>query len=309
MDFRIFVEPQQGASYADQLQVAQAAEQLGFDGFFRSDHYLFMGDVDPRPGPSDAWTTLAGLALQTERIRLGTLVTSATFRLPGPLAVTVAQVDEMSGGRIELGLGSGWFEDEHTAFGIPFPPLGERFDRYEEQLEIITGLWATPDGERFSFAGAHYTLTDSPGLPKPRQTPGPPIIIGGGGKKRTPELAARFAAEFNTAFSSLDDTSAQFGRVRAAAEAIGRDPGAIVYSAAHGAYVGRTDAEVRARVGKGNGTFDELQSTPLVGSPQQVVDGIAALAAIGVSRVYLQILDLSDLDHLQLIADEVVPHF
>ena len=192
MELRIFTEPQQGADYGRLLAVARATEQLGFDAFFRSDHYLSMGDGDGLPGPTDAWLTLAGLALQTSRIRLGTLMSPITFRYPGPLAISVAQVDEMSGGRVELGLGAGWFEAEHTAYGIPFPPTAERFDRLEEQLAIISGLWETPAGQRFSFAGKFYPVTDSPALPKPVQRPRPPILIGGHGLRRTPQLAARY---------------------------------------------------------------------------------------------------------------------
>src|SRR6266513_1881457 len=161
MQLRIFTEPQQGADYATLLSVARAAEELGFDAFFRSDHYLTMSGSG-LPGPTDAWITLAGLARETSRIRLGTLMSPVTFRLPGPLAISVAQVDQMSGGRAERGLGTGWFEREHTAYGIPFPSLGERFDRLEEQFAIVTGLWETPEGETFSFGGTHYELADSP---------------------------------------------------------------------------------------------------------------------------------------------------
>ena len=203
MDLRIFTEPQQGASYDELRAVAVTAEELGFDAFFRSDHYLDM-DSDRPPGPSDAWVTLAALARDTSTIRLGTLLTSATFRLPGPLAISVANVDDMSGGRVELGLGAGWYEAEHTAYGIPFPDTGTRFDRLEEQLEVITGLWTTPAGERFSFHGKHYTLEDSPALPKPVQSPRPPLIVGGKGRRRTPALAARFADEFNIPFESVE---------------------------------------------------------------------------------------------------------
>src|SRR4051794_5420305 len=185
MDLRIFTEPQAGASYEQQLAVAQAAERLGFDAFFRSDHYLSMRG-DGLPGPTDSWVTLGAIARETSRIRLGTLVTSATFRYPGPLAIAVAQVDEMSGGRVELGLGSGWFEEEHQAYGIPFPSVRERFDRLSEQLAIITGLWTTPTGEMFDYAGENYTIAGSPALPKPVQSPHPPIVIGGTGAKRTP---------------------------------------------------------------------------------------------------------------------------
>src|SRR5580692_5295052 len=208
MKLRIFVEPQQGASYAQQLAVAQAAEALGFDAFFRSDHFLAMGG-DGLPGPTDSWVTLGGIARETERIRLGTLVTSATFRLPGLLAVQVAQVDAMSGGRVELGLGAGWYDAEHSAYGVPFPATHERMERLEEQYAILTGLWGTPEDETFSFDGRHYHLKDSPALPKPVQRPHPPLIVGGHGPKRTPRLAATYASEFNLPFASVADTDAQ----------------------------------------------------------------------------------------------------
>ncbi len=221
MKFRIFTEPQQGATYDQLVTVAKAAEAGGFDAFFRSDHFLAMGG-DGLPGPTDSWVTLGAIARETERIRLGTLVTSATFRLPGMLAVQVAQVDAMSGGRVELGLGTGWYDAEHTAYGVPFPPLGERFERLEEQYAVITGLWGTPEGETFDFAGKHYQLVDCPALPKPVQRPHPPLIVGGGGPKRTPRLAATYADEFNLPFCSPSDTEAQFARVRAVCEE--RDP-------------------------------------------------------------------------------------
>src|SRR3954470_14338361 len=175
MDLRIFVEPQQGATYDDQLVIARKAEELGFDAFFRSDHYLAMG-VDGRPGPTDSWVTLAGIARETSTIRLGTMMTSATFRYPGPLAISVAQVDQMSGGRVELGIGAGWYAAEHAAYAIPFPSTAERFDHLEEQLAIPPGLWGPPAGETFSYAGALPSGTDSPGPPKPSQRPHPPII-------------------------------------------------------------------------------------------------------------------------------------
>jgi F420-dependent oxidoreductase-like protein len=186
VDLRIFTEPQQGAYYDDLLRVARAAEDSGYDAFFRSDHLLAMGEASGEPGPTDAWITLAGLARETSRIRLGPLVTSATFRNPGPLAIAVAQVDQMSGGRVELGLGGGWFEAEHEAYGLPFPSLGERFEILTEQLEMITGLWRTLPGDRFAFAGKHYTVTDSPALPKPVQQPTPPVIVGGTARRRRP---------------------------------------------------------------------------------------------------------------------------
>ncbi|HWB36415.1 MAG TPA: LLM class F420-dependent oxidoreductase, partial [Rugosimonospora sp.] len=219
----VFIEPQQGASYAEQLRIARHAEELGFEAFFRSDHFLAMGARDGLPGPTDSWATLAALAVQTERIRLGTLVTSGTFRLPGLLAITVAQVDQMSGGRVELGLGAGWFEAEHRAYGVPFPPVRERFDRLEEQLAIVTGLWATAEGDRFTFRGGYYDLYDSPALPKPVHQPGPPVIVGGTGAKRTPMLAARYADEYNVAFVSVADAAAAFERAAIACDVEGRD--------------------------------------------------------------------------------------
>jgi F420-dependent oxidoreductase-like protein len=300
----VFTEPQQGASYSDLLRVAQHAETLGYDAFFRSDHYLRIGAGDPGPGPTDAWATLAALAVQTGRIRLGTLVSSATFRLPGPLAITVAQVDQMSGGRVELGIGAGWYEAEHRAYGIPFPPVGERFDRLAEQLAIVTGLWRTPVGARFSFHGQHYQLEDSPALPKTAQAPGPPVIIGGTGPRRTPALVARYADEYNVPFASLDDTRRAYERVRAACAEAGRDTTGtepLVLSAAQTIAIGRTDNEARDRAQRIGTT------PPLFGTPNQIVDQLGQFAELGATRLFLQILDLSDLDHLELIASEVAP--
>lgn len=305
MDFRIFIEPQQGASYDTQLTVAQKAEELGFNAFFRSDHFLSMGG-DGLPGPTDSWVTLAGIARETRTIRLGTLVTSATFRHPGLLAIQVAQVDAMSGGRVELGLGAGWFQREHEAYGVPFP--AKRFGPFEEQLAVITGLWATPVGETFSFSGEHYTLVDSPALPKPVQSP-VPVIIGGGGAKKTPALAARYAAEYNTNFTADAEVKANVARVRAAAEQVGRHPDSLVYSVARTVAAGASDAEASARAARIGRDPEQLAEEGFYGTPQQLVDRVGALQELGVSRVYLQVLDLADLDHLELIAREVMPHF
>ncbi|MFF3767003.1 LLM class F420-dependent oxidoreductase [Streptomyces sp. NPDC001922] len=302
MDLRIFTEPQQGASYDTLLTVAKATEDLGFDAFFRSDHYLHMGDVDGLPGPTDAWITLAGLARETRRIRLGTLMTAATFRLPGVLAVQVAQVDQMSGGRVELGLGAGWFEAEHQAYGIPFPK--EKFARLEEQLAIVTGLWRTEVGSRFDYDGKHYRIEDSPALPKPAQ-PKVPVLIGGHGATRTPRLAARYADEFNIPFASVADTERQFGRVRAAAEEAGRKGDDLVYSNALVVCVGRNDADVARRAAAIGREVNELKENGLAGSPAEVVEKIGRYGEAGSSRIYLQMLDLHDLDHLELIASEV----
>ena len=308
MQLRIFTEPQQGATYDKLASMARATEDAGFDAFFRSDHYLAMGDADGRPGPTDAWLTLAALARDTERVRLGTLVTAATFRLPGPLAISVAQVDEMSGGRVELGLGTGWYDDEHAAYGIPFPDLGERFDRLEEQLAIITGLWQTPDGETFDHSGEHYTLTDSPALPRPVQDGGPPIIIGGGGQKRTPRLAATYAAEYNLPFSPIDFFRTQCDNVDAACEKIGRDPASLSRSAALVVCVGADDDEIARRAASIGREVDELRDNGVCGTPAEAVDRLAQWADAGAERVYLQVLDLDDLDHVTLVGDQVLPH-
>ncbi|MET7327910.1 LLM class F420-dependent oxidoreductase [Nonomuraea sp. NPDC005650] len=303
MKLRIFTEPQQGATYDDLLTVAQAAERLGFDAFFRSDHYMRIGPGDPGVGSTDAWITLAGLARETSRIRLGTLVSPATFRLPGPLAISIAQVDQMSGGRVELGFGTGWFDTEHAAYGIPFPPQNERFGRFEEQLEILTGLWTAEKG--FSFEGSYYRVADSPALPKPVQQPRPPIIIGGFGAKRTPRLAATYADEYNLPFHTLDDTEKAFARVRAACETTGRS---LTYSVAQTTVVGADRAEVERRVAAIGENPDTLPVGGLCGTPAEIVEKIGKFAELGAETVYLQIMDLNDLEHLELIAAEVLPH-
>ncbi|HET6627200.1 MAG TPA: LLM class F420-dependent oxidoreductase [Nocardioidaceae bacterium] len=306
MELRVFTEPQQGATYDDLVSVARAAEDLGFGAFFRSDHYLGMG-TEGLPGPTDAWVTLAGLARDTSRIRLGTLMTSASFRLPGPLAISVAQVDQMSDGRVELGIGAGWFEAEHTAYGIPFPGVAERFDRLEESLAIVTGLWDTPAGETFSFAGEHYRLTDSPALPKPVQDPHPPVLVGGKGRRRTPALAARYADEFNVPFESLEQTRRIFDRVRRACAGIDRDPESLCYSNALVVCCGRDEPEIRRRAEAIGRDVDELRANGLAGTPAELVDRIGQYGDAGAQRVYVQALDLSDLDHLGLIAANVMP--
>jgi F420-dependent oxidoreductase-like protein len=304
LDLRVFTEPQQGASYDDLLAVARATEELGFSAFFRSDHYLAMGG-DGLPGPTDAWTTLAGLARETSTIRLGTLVSSATFRLPGPLAIQVAQVDQMSGGRVEIGLGTGWFEREHAAYGIPFP--AKRFGILEEQLEILTGLWGTPVGETYSFAGEHYTLTDAPALPKPVQSQ-VPVIVGGGGPTRTPALAARFATEYNQAFPELDTIGKRIATLHEALEAAGRAPESLTQSVALVLAVGADEAEFARRAAAIGRAPAELREHGVAGTVSEAVDLLGSLRDQGVERVYLQVLDLHDLDHLDLVAREIAPH-
>ena len=308
MQLRVMTEPQQGATYAELLAVARESEALGFDAFFRSDHLMRIGETDPGPGSTEAWATLAGLARDTSTIRLGTMVSSATFRLPGMLALTVATVDAMSGGRVELGLGGGWYEAEHTAFGVPLPPVGERFDRLEEQLRILTGVWTTPPGESFSFDGTHYTLSGHPALPRPVQQPGPRLIVGGKGPRRTPDLAARFADEFNVPpFSSLEEAGTAIGRVRAACEAVGRDPGSLVLSAVQTLAVAGSHAELERRAAAWGG-LDLLRTLGLAGTVEEVLDKIGRYRDLGVTRLYLQLPDLHDLDQLRLVAREVLPH-
>ncbi|MFN2540071.1 MAG: LLM class F420-dependent oxidoreductase [Mycobacteriales bacterium] len=294
MDLRIFTEPQQGATYDELLAVARTTEECGFDAFFRSDHYQTIGG-DGGVGSTDAWITLAGLARETSRIRLGTLVTPVTFRLPGPLAISVAQVDQMSGGRVELGLGTGWYDGEHAAYGIPFPPIGERFAMLEEQLRILRGLWTA--SASYDFPGEHYQLTDSPALPKPVQSH-VPIIMGGFGQKRTPRLAATYADEYNVPFHPVEETAAAFDRVRAAAAETGRS---LIYSVAQSVAVGRDDAEAKRRADAIGGTAG------VGGTVAEVVDLLGRFAERGASRAYLQVMDLKDLDHLELIASDVLP--
>jgi alkanesulfonate monooxygenase len=308
MELRIFTEPQQGASYNDLLAMAQRAEKLGYGAFFRSDHYQKMGDhYSGLPGPSDAWITLAGIARETSTIRLGTLVSSATFRHPGPLAISVANVDSMSNGRVELGLGAGWYGVEHTSYAIPFPALGERFERLEDQLAIITGMWSTPPGTSFTHEGRHHSVTDSPALPKPMQ-PNLPIIVGGGGPKRTPRLAATYAAEFNMPFAPAERFVQQCDRVRAACETIGRDPGTMTYSSALVVCVGRDEAEIARRAASIGREVAELRTNGLCGTPAEAVERLGEWGAAGAQRVYLQVMDLHDLEHLDLVAEEVMPH-
>ena len=306
MRLRIFTEPQQGAHYSDLSALARLSEELGFDAFFRSDHYMAF-DGDGLPGPTDAWLTLAALARDTTRIRLGTLVSPVTFRYPGPLAISVAQVDEMSGGRVELGLGTGWHDGEHAAYGIPFPPVGTRFEHLEEQLAIVTGLWSTPVGERFSYTGRHYTITDSPALPKPVQQP-VPVIVGGWGEKRTPRLAARYATEFNLPFAPVELFGDAVQRVRSACEAADRDPASLRTTVAQTVCCGATEAEFARRAAAIGQDPASLRANNLGGLPGEIVERIQAYAAVGAETVYLQVLDLADHDHVRLIASEIAPH-
>lgn len=307
MELCVFVEPQQGTSYDRLLALAGWAESLGYTGFFSSDHYLAMGDGDGRPGPTDAWTTLAGLARDTSRLRLGSLVTPITFRHPGNFAIAVAQVDHMSHGRVDLGLGAGWFDAEHHAHGIPFPPTGDRFGMLEEGLAIITGMWATGTGDTFSFDGSYFTVTDSPGLPKPVQTPHPPIVIGGGGPRRTPRLAATFATEFNSSFAPVETFETRRARVREACGAQDRDPDSMRFSAVQVLCCGSDEGEVERRAAVLGREPAELRESGVAGSPDECATKLRAFADAGASRMYLQVLDDTDLDQLDLVMADVVP--
>lgn len=306
MEYCVFTEPQQGASYDTQLDFAQAAERHGFTGFFRSDHYLKMGEFfDGLPGPTDAWTTLAGLARETSTIRLGTLVSSVTYRLPGLLALQVAQVDQMSGGRVELGLGTGWFEAEHAAYGIPFP--AKRFSHLEEQLEIVTGLWGTPHGETYSFEGRHYRLDDSPALPKPVQQP-IPLIVGGPGPKRTPALAAKYASEFNIVFQTEEVTADRLQNVVRACEAIDRDPATLKRTVGLTTLAGATEQDVRRRAANTGVDLDDFRAGyTFCGSADEIVDRVGTLIEHGAERIYFQMIDMTDLDHLAYLGEEILP--
>lgn len=303
MDARIFIEPQQGAAYSEVVALARRAEELGFDGVFTSDHYLKMGDHSSGlPGPLSAWTTLAGLARDTERIRIGSLVSPVTFHHPGQLAITVAQVDDMSGGRVELGLGAGWFEAEHAATGLNFPPIGERFDRLSESLAVISGLWSTAEAELFSFEGEHVTIVDSPALPRPYQRPSPPIIIGGRGKRRTPDLAAAHANEFNVAFAGPEEWVEICGPVVEACEVRERDPETLVWSAVQVVALGETEAEFARRAEAIGRETSELRQDGVAGLIEEAKERLAAFEEAGCDRMYFQVLDLKDLDHLATLA-------
>jgi F420-dependent oxidoreductase-like protein len=304
-DLHIFTEPQQGASYDTLLAIAKRTEALGFGGFFRSDHFLSMGSASGLPGPTDAWVTLAGLARETSSIRIGTLVSPVTFRGPGLLAISVAQVDQMSGGRVELGIGAGWYEAEHLAYGFDFPDAATRFDNLTDQLAILDGLWKTPLGETFSYTGAVHSVNDSPALPKPVQQP-IPIIVGGGGPTRTPALAARYASEYNVAFTPLATFSERKQRVEAACAAIGRQR-PMRYSAAVVVCAGATEAEVARRAASIGREPTELRRVGAAGSADETAATIRRYVDAGAERIYLQVLDLSDLDHLDFIAEAVAP--
>jgi len=309
MAFRIFTEPQQGASYEQLLTVARTGEECGYDAFFRSDHYLKMGGGSGLPAYTDAWTTLAGLARDTRRVRLGTLVTPVTFRPVGTFPVVVAEVDQMSGGRVDVGLGAGWYQDEHDAYGLPFPPLGRRYDLLEDQLAILHGVWSAEPGGTFEYEGLTCNVRLQADSLRGAHRPHPPIVIGGRGGPRNSRLAAAYADEFNIAFVPAPFMKEAHDAVRRACDASGRDPGTVVWSVGLVVCCGRTEAEVARRAAAIGREVDELRDNGLAGSPAEVLEKLGTYAAAGAERFYLQVLDISDLDHLRLIADEVQAHF
>jgi len=304
------IEGQEDVTWADWVELAQACETSGIEALFRSDHYL-SGDGRIGRGSHDAWTTLAAIAARTDRIRLGTMVSPVTFRHPSLLANAATTVDHVSGGRVELGLGAGWYELEHEAFGFPFPPIGERMEMLEEQLAIAEGLWTQ---DEFTFAGRHYRLDQCPALPKPLQQPHPPVIIGGGGKRRTVELAARFAQEYNVVSAEPDGCRDLRRRLDDAAAAAGREP--LVLSVMETTLIARDRDQLleRAdRLGKlhfegmdGEQLLERYEQDWICGTIGQVAERLEQLAVAGVQRAMLQHLDHRDLEAVHQIGEELV---
>jgi F420-dependent oxidoreductase-like protein len=314
MRYAMMIEPQQGMSYDDILSAALAAERAGIETFFRSDHYSSF----PEAGlaTTDAWATTAGLARDTSTIKLGVLVSPVTFRLPGPLAKTVATVHEMSGGRVELGLGAGWHEGEARQFGIPFPPLKERLDMLEEQVTILHGLWSEPPG--WSFTGTHYQLEDTLFEPRPDAAGRPPIhlIMGGDGKPRSCRVAAQHADEYNVVFATPDRARTAFEGVRRACDARGRDADELVYSALCGVLIGADETEYQRRQKRQDDVLgpDAVGVEPpedradrwLLGTPEQALERVTKLEAAGVQRIVLHNYLPDDLDMIELLGEGLV---
>ena len=308
MGLRIFTDLNKGASYDELLMVARTAEQLGFDAFFRSDHYLKMGAATGLPAYTDAWTTLAGLARDTTTIRLGTLVTPVTFRPVGTFPALVSQVDHMSHGRVEVGLGAGWYKDEHDAYGLDFPADRARYDLLEDQLAILHGVWSTKSGEVFERRGLTCSVQLQADSLRPTQRPHPPIILGGQGGPRGGRLAATYADEFNVAFVGARAMKAVHDAVRKSCESHDRDPATLVWSVGQVLCCGQSEAEIARRAGAIGRDVAELRKNGLAGSPAEILDKLATFVEAGAERFYLQVLDLSDLDHLRLVAEQVLPH-
>jgi len=323
MRFVLMLEAQQGLSYADHVAIAKRAEANGFEALFRSDHYQSFPGPTGRP-TTDAWTIMAGLARDTDRIGLGVLVSPMTFRHPGSFAKVVTTVDEMSGGRVEVGIGAGWHELEHRQLGLPFPPIKERADLMEDTLAILQGLWGEPDG--WAYDGHQVTIRDAQFHPKPVDVPGRPrtaiggarprVLIGGSGSPRSFRMAARYADEFNLSSSGPADARRVFAGVDAACEAIGRDPATLVHSTMAGVLIGRDEAEMKQRlttlvgmVGSGADErewLDERLDRWITGTPEQARDQVRQFEAAGVERIMLQDLLPWDLDMIDLMGDALV---
>jgi F420-dependent oxidoreductase-like protein len=323
MRFALMIEAQQGLSYEEQLAIARRAEAAGFETFFRSDHYQSFPGSAGHP-TTDAWAVLAGLARETSRIGLGVLVSPVTFRRPGNFAKVVTTVDEMSGGRIEVGVGAGWHEDEHRQHGFPFPPIEERAEMMEEQLELLHGLWTGPDG--WSHAGRHVRVENALFRPRPVAVPGRPtgvdgrvrprIILGGTGSPRSMRAAVRWADEFNLTSSGPSEAEAKLGRLREICEAAGRDPSSITRSAMVGVLVGADASEVRRRErellvaiaaeGAGDDWFAERRPRWIMGTPDEARESVERFAAAGVERIMLQDFLPRDLEMIDLMAAELI---
>jgi F420-dependent oxidoreductase-like protein len=315
MDVCLMIEGQEGVTWDEWVRLARACEDLGFEGLFRSDHYLSFYEPTER-GALDAWATIAALGAVTERIRLGSMVSPVTFRHPAVLAKSVVTADHVSGGRVELGMGAGWFEQEHAAFGFPFPPVRERMDMLAEQIEIVHRLWGG-DGDKVTYEGEHYRLESCPALPRPVRAPHPRLIVGGGAGPRSAALAARWADEYDVVYVDPAGAKDRMGRLSAACEAIGRDPASLRRSLLAKAVVGADEAEVRRRTtelmawehedGDVDAYLADLRATHIAGTPEQVLDRLGEYAAAGIRRVLVHQLVHRDLDQVELIGRGVVP--
>lgn len=307
MDVRVFLETQGGCDYRQVLALARIVEEGGLDGVFCADHYMPTGPVNGNGlGPLDVWTTLAGLSRDTERITIGSLMSVATFRPPVQLAVIAAQVDAMSGGRLMLGMGAGWFEPAHRLLGVPFSPLGERFGRLGEELEILTGIWQSP--EDFEYSGRYYQIEAIPVLPRPVQPSGVPIIVGGTGRKTTPNLASRFASEYNVPLATVPQAKDLFGRLDASCTETGRDRASISTSLMLDFAIGRTQQEAQRRAERWGSTVEELSQTGIAGTADQAIEALALWHnELRPDRVYLRIADIADVEHLELFVTDVLP--
>jgi F420-dependent oxidoreductase-like protein len=311
--YALMIEPQQGCSYADQLAIARRAEAAGFETLLRSDHYDSFPGEGGRP-TTDAWTVVAGLARETKRIRLGVLVSPVAFRHPGALAKIVATADEMSGGRIEVGVGAGWNEAEHAHHGFPFPPIEVRAEMLEEQLTVLRGLWEGPDG--WSFHGRHYSVPGSLFRPRPIQRPSPPVIVGGEGSPRSMRIAVAHADEFNVTSSAPDRVAERYAKLDAIARAAGRDPATLVHSAMVGTLVGRDQAELDRRstavleqfglADEGLAWFAARRARWIYGTPDQARTMADRFEAAGVQRLMLQDFLPWDLEMIDLLGEVLV---